>query len=79
MSSAELADLYGSSKHYFTSVKLSPAAWKVFRDLAIYEQDGQLMLWGKPVTVDWDLPEGVWAETSGGHRVMVGPPESRRV
>ena len=69
MSAAELADLYGSSKHHFASVTLSPAAWKALRDIAIYEQDGQLMLWGKPVTVGWDLPEGVWAETSSGDRV----------
>lgn len=69
--SARLADLYGSSEHQFSSVRLSPAAWRVFRDLAIYERDGKLMLWGKPVTVDFDLPDGVWAETDRGHQVPV--------
>ena len=69
ISSTALADLYADPRKMFREVKLSPAAWKVFKHLA-YEQGSRKMLWGRPIEVV-ELPEGVWTETDRGHQLLL--------
>jgi len=61
--SMELADQWGRlGSLRIKRVLLSPAAWKVVRDLAFVSESGNSgRLWGQDVVVQ-DLKDDVWAQ-----------------